>query len=68
VERKTVRVPAISCGHCVKTIQRELSEVDGVKSVEGNVDSREVIVSWNPPATWEIIAETLEEIGYPPEK
>jgi copper ion binding protein len=68
MEKKTVRVPRISCGHCIKNIQSELGEIDGVKSVEGNVDSREVIVSWNPPATWETIARTLEEIGYPPEK
>ena len=31
---KTVNVPNISCGHCVATIEREVSEIDGVSEVK----------------------------------
>lgn len=65
MEEKTVHVPDISCGHCVATITRELEEVDGVEKVEGDPKSKEVTVRWQPPATWEIIKNTLAEIGYP---
>jgi copper chaperone CopZ len=36
VEEKTVQIPSISCGHCLMTIKREVAELEGVKSVEGD--------------------------------
>jgi len=65
MEEKTVLVPAISCGHCVMTIQRELGEVEGVVRVHGEEATKRVTVQWQAPASWEEIAATLEEIGYP---
>jgi len=64
---KTFKVPNITCGHCVMTIKREVSELDGVSSVEGDADSKMVTVTWDTPATWEAIKTLLEEINYPPE-
>ena len=65
MSEKTVSVPNISCGHCVATIKRELSELKGVASVDGDVPGKKVTVKWDQPASWERIAETLAEIGYP---
>ncbi|MFQ5537344.1 MAG: heavy-metal-associated domain-containing protein [Gemmatimonadota bacterium] len=65
---KTVYVPNISCGHCVATIQREVGEVEGVESVKGEVETKQVTISWDPDATdWVVIEETMKEINYPPE-
>ena len=65
---KTFRVPNISCHHCVMTIQREVSELEGVIAVQGDVATKTVTVEWNePPASWERIRALLEEIQYPPE-
>ena len=64
---KTVKVPNITCGHCVMTIKRELSDLDGLSSVEGDADSKMITVTWQPPATWETINALLKEINYPPE-
>lgn len=47
------------------TIQRELSELSGVKEVSGDRDTKEIIVRYDDPATPEIIRNTLEQIGYP---
>ena len=66
MESKTVHIPAISCGHCVATIKREIGEVAGVQSVEGDPGSKEVTISWHEPASWQSIADTLKELGYPP--
>lgn len=64
---KTVRVPNISCGHCVKTIERELGEADGVTSVAARQDTREVRVEWDEGRTsWDAVRALLEEINYPP--
>jgi copper chaperone len=63
---KTVNVPAISCHHCVMTIQRELSKLEGVRRVEADAQTKQVTVEWEPPASWEQIAARLTEIDYPP--
>jgi len=65
---KTVTVPAISCGHCVATIEREVSELPGVASVKAEQASKRVTISWDPEAIdWVVIEDHLEEINYPPE-
>lgn len=63
---RTVLVPTISCHHCTTTIERELREVDGVTEVTADPRTRRVSVRWEDPATWEEIADTLTDIGYPP--
>ncbi len=60
------QVPNISCGHCVHTIQMELSEIEGVSSVVASESDRQVRVEFSPPATEAQIVETLVEINYPP--
>jgi len=58
-------VPNISCGHCVHTIQMEVSEVEGVQSVTAYEDSRIVEVTFADPATEDGIKALLAEINYP---
>lgn len=65
MEEKTVHISSISCGHCIMSIQRELGELEGVASVEGDEKNKMVTIKWDNPATWEKIAETLKEVGYP---
>jgi copper chaperone len=65
---KTFKVPNISCGHCVHTIQNEVGELEGVRSVVASQDTKMVTVEWEePPQTWNNIKVLLEEINYPPE-
>ena len=66
MEKETFTIPSISCGHCTSAIHNELSELDGVSSVEGSVENKTVTVAWNEPASYEKIVETLKEINYPP--
>ncbi|MEL6528273.1 MAG: heavy-metal-associated domain-containing protein, partial [Chloroflexota bacterium] len=40
METKTFKVPNIGCDGCVKSIQIELVDLDGVSSVTGEVDSK----------------------------
>lgn len=65
MEKKTLSVPNISCGHCVMSIKNELSELEGVKEVEGNPENKSITVEWDAPATLEKIKDTLKEINYP---
>ncbi len=64
---KTVNydVPSIHCMHCVHTIKMELSDLEGVKSVEADADTKKVVVSFEEPANEEKIEKLMEEINYP---
>lgn len=68
MQTKTFKVPNISCGHCVHTIQTEVGELEGVSSVVANQEAQTVTVEWQePPQTWNNIRTLLEELDYPPE-
>ncbi len=66
MEKKTFQVPNIGCDGCVKTIKNEVSQISGVKQVDGVVDTKTVTVQWDTPATWQQIETTLKEIDYAP--
>ena len=65
MEKETFTIPNISCGHCVMSIKNELSEREGVSSVDGNPETKSITVEWESPANLEKIKETLKEINYP---
>jgi len=65
---RTIYIPSISCGHCVATIKRELIAIEGVTSIDGDPQKKEIVVQWDEPATGNIIADALTDIGYPPAK
>jgi len=65
MEKETLSIPNISCGHCVNTIKNELLEIEGVASVEGDANSKMVMVEFDHPATMDKLRQVLNEIGYP---
>ncbi len=62
---ETFSIPNISCGHCTHAIETELSDLEGVTRVEGQIEAKSVTVSWDAPASREQIIDTLKEINYP---
>lgn len=65
MESKTFTIPNISCHHCTRTVENELGDLDGVTRVSADVESRQVTVEWQAPASWEAITALLDEINYP---
>jgi copper chaperone len=65
MEKKTLSVPNISCGHCIMTIKNELGDIKGVSRVEGDPSKKQITVEWETPATLDGIRETLKEINFP---
>ena len=61
----TYKIPNISCGHCIHTVQSEVSELAGVKSVVGDIEKKEAVITFEPPASEEKIKSLLAEINYP---
>ncbi len=65
MSKKTFSIPKISCGHCVMAIKNELSDIPGVRQVEGNPQGKSIEVEWDAPATEEGIRAALTDINYP---
>lgn len=65
METRTFTVPNISCHHCTRTIQNELSELAGVQSIAADPATKKVTVEWEGPASLESILATLRDINYP---
>ena len=61
----TYSIPNISCNHCIHTIQSEVSELAGVKSVKADLDTKQAVITFDTPATEELIKSLLAEIDYP---
>lgn len=61
----TYLVPNISCKHCVHTIMSEVGDINGVKTVDANEQTKEVQISFEDPASTETIENLLTEINYP---
>jgi copper chaperone len=66
MEKKTFRVPNMTCNGCVSTVRSEIEQVAGVVNVDINKPAQLVTVEWNSPASWQLIETALTEIEYPP--
>ena len=67
MNEEKLKIPNISCGHCVMTIKNELSELEGMIKVDGDPDTKQITVQFDEPLTLEKIKSVLEEISYPAE-
>lgn len=61
----TYLISNISCNHCVHTIESEVSEIEGVKSVHADLTTKKTTIVYETPATEEQIKHLLTEIDYP---
>jgi copper chaperone CopZ len=66
VETKTFKVPNMTCNGCVSTVRSEIEQIAGTEVLEINKPAQLVTVSWQAPASWELIESRLTEIEYPP--
>ena len=65
MQKETLYIQNISCGHCVAAIERELKALSGVRKVKSDQATKQVEVEWESPATIAIIKRKLTEINYP---
>jgi copper chaperone len=65
MEKSTLRIPNISCQHCIMTIRRESGFVEGVEFVSGDVEARTATFRIKDEQALRALKETLAEAGYP---
>jgi copper chaperone len=62
----TLEAPDISCDHCIQSIEKAISKLDGVRFLSGDPSGKVVTLEYDP-AVVELgtIEAALEEEGYP---
>ncbi|MCC4723065.1 copper chaperone CopZ [Salinicoccus sp. RF5] len=63
--QKTIEVEGMTCGHCKSAVEGALSELEGVKSADVNLDANNVNVEYDESKVTESsMAEAIEDQGY----
>ena len=61
---RTVTVTGMTCDHCVRAVQGELTKLDGVSDVEVDLASGQVTITSDGPVADEAVAAAVDEAGY----
>lgn len=65
MEKITMQVSGMSCGHCVKAVESSVGELSGVSSVKVNLEDGQVAIEYDPASvTLDKIKEAIDEQGY----
>lgn len=65
MEKITLNVNGMSCGHCVNSIESSVGNLQGVQIVKVHLEEGKVDVEYNPQeVSLEKIKETIDDQGY----
>lgn len=60
----TFSVPGMTCGHCEKAVTTEVMKIDGVESVNVDLESKQVAVTSDHELAWADLASAVDEAGF----
>ena len=61
---KKILIEGMSCGHCVSHVKEALAELNGVTSVEVNLDDKTAVLEGSVDVNDEDIKAAIDEAGY----
>ncbi|MGE7601557.1 copper chaperone CopZ [Peribacillus sp. NPDC097675] len=65
MEKVTLNVSGMSCGHCVNAVESNVGKLTGVESVKVQLESGKVEVNFDKEkVSLEEIKETIDDQGY----
>jgi copper ion binding protein len=62
--RKKILIEGMSCGHCVNHVTEALSEIDGIKNVNVNLEEKYAMVDVENNDLEKAIKFAIDEAGY----
>ena len=60
----TFQVEGMTCGHCVSSVQSEVSTIEGVTAVDVDLATGQVTVTSDTPIDAAAVSAAVEEAGY----
>jgi copper ion binding protein len=60
----TIKVKGMSCQHCVASVTKALSEIEGISDVKVNLEAGEATYSEENPVTADTIKDAIARIGF----
>ena len=64
MEEQFVSIKGMTCGNCVKHVNKALSEVPGVESVEVSLEKSGATISSKAAIDIDVIRKALDDAGY----
>ncbi len=59
-----ITVTGMTCGHCVGAVESEVSQIEGVRDVDIDLDSGAVVITSDGPLDLSVVAAAVDEAGY----
>jgi len=63
---KSIKVKGMSCQHCVMSVTKALSAIDGLENVSVDLLKGEAAFEEKNPVDPEVIKKAIEKIGFEP--
>ena len=64
-QKKTFQIEGMTCGSCVSRVEKKISSLEGIHSVEVNLATQQVLVDYIPALVdFKILRLALQEVGY----
>lgn len=60
----TIKVKGMSCQHCVASVTKALSEIEGIADVQVNLKKGEATFTENNPVPDQTIKDSISKIGF----
>jgi copper chaperone len=65
MDKITLQVDGMSCGHCKAAVEKALKELAGVQGAEADLAAKTVTVTYDPGRVGrEALAEAIADAGY----
>ena len=66
MEQVSLTAPDISCDHCIASIQKAVTKLNGVHFLKGDPAAKQVTIEYDPSQVeLAAIQKVMEEEGYP---
>lgn len=60
----TIKIKGMSCGHCVASVTKALSNIAGIREVEVSLEKGKASYNESYPVGKEMIRRAIEDAGY----
>lgn len=62
--KKTVKIEGMSCGHCVKAVEKALGDIKGVSGIFVSLEESQAVVEAADSVGEEVLRSAVEDAGY----